>query len=321
MIESYLDARAPLNVQQVTLSTTATSATLIHPAGGVGRQPSVFISTVDCYIRFGGPTVGAATSSYELFKASIPVKLDLSNSSQYFSALGTGAGTLSWYIEGEASDTIRSVLGALWVDQWDREYGATAAAWVSRNGRSAAAVNTPTYAADGTNFKGAPVPGTTKSGPNNFAGTVTSLGAVASRPYVAAVGRFAGSLATDDALYSITNDAAPDLEFAVRVAGSNVAGFFEGTSVTGPVVDNNVHFFEVWDDGALTHFAVDGVDTSVTTSGASVTHALVNVHIGASYSGNNPVGSFVSRLIVASAVPTAAQRAQLLQVLRTLDGF
>lgn len=320
MIESYLDARAPINVQQVTLSTTATSATLIHPAGGVGRQPLVFLSTVDCYIRFGGSTVGAATNAYELFKANVPVKLDLSNSSQYFSALGTGAGTLYWYIEGEAGDTVRSILGALWVDQWDREYGASAAAWVSRKGRSAAAVNTPTYAADGTNFKGQPVPGTTKSGPNNFAGTVTSLGAVGTRPYFAAVGRFLGSLATDDTLCALTNDAAPDLEFAVRVAGSNVAGFFEGVSVTGPAVDSNVHLFEIWNDGSLTHFAVDGVDTT-SASGATVANALVNVHIGASFSGNNPVGSFVSRLIVASAAPTTAQRVLLLNLLRSLDGF
>lgn len=319
MIESYLDARAPINVQRVALSTTATSATPIHPAGGVGRQPLVFISTVDCYIRFGGSTVGAATSSYELFKANIPVKLDLSNSSQYFSALGTGAGTISWYIENEASDTIRSVLGALWVDQWDREYGATAAAWVSRNGRSLSAVGTPTYAADGTNFKGAPVPGTTKSGPNNFAGTVTSLGAVASSPYVAVVGRFAGSLSTDDALCSLTNDAIPDLEFAVRVSGSNVSGYVGGTAVTGPSIDNNVHLFELWNDGA-SHFAVDGSDTTV-AGPISVANALVNVHVGASYSGNGPVGSFVSRVIVASSVPSTAQRTLLLRVLQTLDGF
>ena len=81
-----------------------------------------------------------------------------------------------------------------------------------------------------------------------------------------------------------------------------------------------MHFWEVWADGVNFNFAVDGVLVFVADaapSSESATAFLLGDHLAA----DNPMSGFHSRYAIASAPPSAAQRAQLLGTAKYLDGF
>lgn len=321
-VESYLDARSPINVQTIPVSITSSSATVIHPRGGQGKQPLVLLSTVDCYIRFGNASVGAATNAYELFKANIPMRLDIDNATTYMTVLGTGSGTLYWYIEGDAGDTARSILGTSWVDQWDREFGATATGWTSRGGRALTATGSTTYAADGTNFKAQPVPGAGAGFSNfYFEGTgFTGLPAISSLAWVGIVTRARSSNGLTQGILSVRGGTSEVFRILSN-GGVNFQGRINGSNFDASFADFGVHLHELWLDGSTAGYAIDGTTQFSLNTGAGTIDAITTITIGNLLTHTNPEDSAFSRIVLASPAPTAGQRAQLLSLFKQQDGF
>ena len=314
-----LQARSPLYTDTITISTTAVPAVRIHRLGAIGKQKLVFVSTADCYVRFGDAAVGLATSSYELYKANIPVQLVLGNDSTHFSILGTGAGTFYYYVESSVGKTaIQDLLGSVWVDEWARESGASANSWRSAQNRTLAKSGTPTFAPDGTNFKGANVIGT--GGSNWFLGSsLVQLAAGGTRPYVAFVGRCTAPTSGNQFFLSLSDGTTEQIQ--VYSNGSNTVTFrFRGGLADANVSlpDSSVHLFECWADGTNWNGAVDGT-IAATASSAATTVALTAADVGNNLAGDTPLTGFISRVVVCTSVPNS--RAGLLDLVRQLDGF
>lgn len=319
-----LQARAPLYVDQLAISTTATPQIRIARSGGLGRQKLVFISTVDCYVRFGIMFGGVATNAYELYKANIPVQVEIGNDSTHFSVLGTGSGTFSYYIEtstGDVGDGFAGILGPLYVDEWARESGASATKWYSRKGRILTNTGAVTFAADGTNFNGTPVIGTDNSGRymsgTGFSTMVTS----GSFPYVCGVARFTFTGGGSQVIFGIAGATNTQL-YAYGVGGTINGRYIGGvTTVSDGATDSSVHFYEIWIDGTNLNIAVDLATSSAAQPGA------INQDLNAFSVGNDPIqntlfmSGFHSRYIVANATPSLAQRTAMFQLCRRMDGF
>jgi hypothetical protein len=213
-------------------------------------------------------------------------------------------------------ESFAHILGALFVDEWDREVGASAAHWISRNGRTLLAAGTPTYAPDGTNFSGGSVIGTNGSTSWMAGVGLPSMAASGSHPYLCGVARFSpiGGLPV---AVSLAGAADQLVVFANNV---DFFGQITGTGITGPASDNAVHFYEVWPDGTDYNFALDGVLSQLVHAGGT-TQAATAFIVGNRAALDLPMEGFHSRYVVASAPPSPSQRAALLALARFKDGF
>jgi hypothetical protein len=312
--------KAPLYMDQMAISTTSVTGIRVARSALRGRRYLVFISTADVNIKFGTLGVAAATSSDELFKANAQSRVVIESGTTHFSVLGAGTGTFSWYLEGaNGLDSAAGILGSLYVDEWTRDSGAGPTVWASRAGRLITNTGTITYAADNTNFNGEKVIGTAL-GASSMSATVTSLAPSGSTPYIAAVARNTNPGGTQILFCTgITND-----QLMVFTVGGNFTGRLTGgaANVTGPAIDSAVHFFELWADGANLNFAVDGVLFQSATA-SKITENLTKFVVGdlITTPGSAQMAGSHSRYIFASNVPSAAQRAQLLAMAKTVDSF
>jgi hypothetical protein len=212
--------------------------------------------------------------------------------------------------------SFEKILGPLFVDEWDRELGASASQWQSRRGRVLAATGPVTYAPDGTNFHGGSVIGTDGSTSWLVGTALTSMAPSGTHPYLCGVSRFSAISGIPCAVSMAGASADQLLLFAVTL---NFEGQITGIGVTGPASDNNVHFWEIWPDGTNFNFAVDGVLFQLANAGATTQDATTFV-VGNRDALDLPMQGFHSRYIVASAPPSSAQRSAMLALAQNLDG-
>lgn len=318
MTQNNFVPKAPLYTDQMAITTTSVTGVRIARSALLGTRTMSFFSTVDCNVKFGTVSVGAATSTDDLFKANTPYRINVDNGTNFFSVKGASSGTFCWWVEGaNGQNSVQDILGSLYVDDWSRESAASATVWASRGGRLITNSGTVTFAPDGSNFNGGKVIGTTV-GASSMVGTVAQLAASASRPYVASVSRFTNPGGVQ-VLFSVGTT---DNQLEVFLASGVLKGRYRGglTDITGPAVDTNVHFFEVWADGTNFNFSIDGVnltaaDTNGTVEAVTVVSIGDNIATGSQGSGDH------SRFIFASSAPSALQRAQLLALVKQLDNF
>lgn len=319
-VEYYLDGRAPLYTDVASISTTATAPIRIHRLGSRGKQKLVFVSSVDCYVRFGLITTGVATNAYELFKANTPTQLDIVNDSTHFSVLGTGSGTFTWYIENSVGlDPVQELFGSLFVDSWIRESGASSLSWRSVNGRSLAKSGSPAFAQDSTFFNADSVVKCDDATSSYYSATgLASLAANGTRPYIAVVGR---ARALGVTTFLDISDGTTSQFWFLTLGGNFVVQYKTGVSQLFPLAaDTNVHLFEFWLDGVNLNFAIDGAVASTAQAG-TIGVALTGVCVGMDFAlaSAGGVAATISRVIVCSSVP--GNREALLPLVRKLDGF
>lgn len=219
-----------------------------------------------------------------------------------------------------------SILGATLLAEWDARRGTTANTWTdSISGRVLTGSGTPTLAVDGSFFAARSVwkfvLASTQLMDTGAAGA--TLYAVGSKPYVSFVARATATAAGFQTLVNLHDNAAATISVQWRMGGGGAAdGTWRGQLVTGDanadiVADTNVHLFEIFLDATGRRWvSIDGVDASNdATTGIVTTTIIQRVSIGAFTGGTAPTSVNIARLRCCSAVPSAAQRAQL----RALD--
>lgn len=320
MAQNTTVVKAPLYTDQMAISTTSVTGVRIARSALAGKRSLVFIATADCNVKFGLQGMAAATSADTLYKANTQYRVTIDSGTTYFSVLGAGSGTFTWYLEGVTGlESAAGILGSLFVDEWTRESNASATAWTSRVVRTITNSGAVTYAADGSNFNGGKVIGTTQGSTSMSGSGLTSLAASGSLPYVACVARDTG-LGGNQVIFSvgITND-----QLLVGMGGGVFSAKLVGglALAVGQATDTLPHFFEVWADGTNFNFAIDGTLVQ-TASTQKINENLTKFVVGDSIASPGAQSNAAhSRYIFASAPPSAAQRAQLLALVKQLDGF
>lgn len=310
---------APENVTPTPF--TATSSVAIPMTLAPGKHVVYFTATQTCYIRFGLPAVGAATSSHFRLIANRRVRMIIDNGSPCFRVIrDTSDGLLYWYVSGEAAvPTTAQLLGSNLIDEWNSDVTADATEWTSLNGRVVAAEGTPTYDLDGTRFGLHSVVGSLSAGPDYMnSGDLTPLATTGGTPYMYGVARCAANGTTQ--VWAAFGTAATSQIRFFEFSG-NLSAAYGATSIVLAAADTRIHFLETWSDGTRVYAAVDGVTSS---SAAVETLAADTVRFAAgnkTEADDGPFEGFHARWGLCTTVPSDAQRSQLLQNFRRVYGF
>lgn len=197
----------------------------------------------------------------------------------------------------------------------------SAAAWVDTvGGLSLAGTGTPTRAADGANFRGVPV--ATFNGTSQAYDTgplvLSDIVPAASRPYTYLVGRHISAAGVGSKLF-ITTDALDALEEQIGLGdngGSNTSPRILAFNLNGFAV-GSPHFFEVFlDASGVRSYFVDGASVQVVGVATQTTQPMRRVGIGGRDNSSTWCACAVAEFGIATAVPSAANRAALLAYAR-----
>jgi hypothetical protein len=206
------------------------------------------------------------------------------------------------------------------VDDWEREARASAAAWTSHGGRLLSAVGgSVTRSVDGSNFSGGAVIKTDQASSSYLqSASLAGLPGVGSTPYAFVVFRV---LATSGLAVYAAFDGASAAGLRVFEFGGNLQVNVGATSVVLGATGLGVHLVEVWTTGTAVVGSLDGVDH---TTAAVEVMAQAVTKVGMGNKGNDvdsPGTAAYSRAGICSGVPTSLERAALLSLVRSLDGF
>ena len=229
--------------------------------------------------------------------------------------------------------TYQSILSALLLEMWDSQFGISLVSgnvntWTGQiAGRvqtAPAPGNRPPYGVDTGFFLGKSLPLFANPSSLQILGG-SALYVAGTRPWWCAIGRFTATMgAATQTILSTLNTAQGTLNPSISrtTAGSASGFYFPGTNTVGPTIDQAVHMIEVFSrvSDTLAVNSLDGVDTVGASLASGVAGDCNNIYFG-NDRGSQYAPYAVSTILCCSVAPSPTQRAAVLALARSSNGF
>lgn len=232
----------------------------------------------------------------------------------------SGAGASIW----------QTILGSNLIIELDARFQSSAGSWTDRRRQLQLTnvANPTTYAVDGSHFKGLPVHQTNVA-PGAVLRALTPnpvIYSAGARPYMFCVSRARAYPAGGAVLCCRVLDAplAANTIVAQSSGGNTIQGLVDSGGSTAPANtfgNTGVHAIEVWTEAAGSFTAIDGL-TVATGAAVTLTNNSGHISIGGNHLGAGLLSDSSHALVLlCTAVPTLAQRQQLLDMAELIWGF